>query len=576
MIFYRAGIGLLVPNSMKILLNHLGFEMAGYKSALVEAPADFSAHAFTVYDAANREPVFKGMLAAEGGVANWGGGRLHYWRADFSGLLQAGEYFLAIDGLEPPLVSNTFSIAAQLFGTLLLSDIVHYLKGQRCTGLYDYADRSRPKWGSDERRDVHGGWYDASGDCSKYLSHLSYANFMNPQQTPQVVWNLLDGLAQMPPQLKWFDERIVDEALHGADFLVRMQDPQGYFYMTVFDQWSKDENRRDICSYKIKGEKFDTFQAGYRQGGGMAIAALARASLARRDGEFDRARYLSSAVAGFAHLELHNQAYLDDGVENIIDDYCALLAATELLAVTGDGAYADAAARRVGCLLDKQSDAGWFHADVLGQRSYFHAAEAGMPLLALMRYLEVAPASPMAARIREAVHRAYCFELEITFDEVNNPFGYPRQLIKQPSQQARTQFFIPHDNGTGYWWQGENARLGSIASAAARARRLFQEDENFVAQLARYEQSALDWILGNNPFDSCMLQGWGRNNPRYEPGYFNAPGGVCNGITSGFDDEQDIDFKLSEIATMDHSWRWREQWIPHGAWLFLAICSRMA
>jgi len=26
------------------------------------------------------------------------------------------------------------------------------------------------------RVDVHGGWYDASGDRSKYLSHLSYAN----------------------------------------------------------------------------------------------------------------------------------------------------------------------------------------------------------------------------------------------------------------------------------------------------------------------------------------------------------------------------------------------------------------
>ena len=41
--------------------------------------------------------------------------------------------------------------------------------------------------------DVHGGWYDASGDVSKYLSHLSYANYLNPQQTPLAVWGLLEA-----------------------------------------------------------------------------------------------------------------------------------------------------------------------------------------------------------------------------------------------------------------------------------------------------------------------------------------------------------------------------------------------
>ena len=82
-------------------------------------------------------------------------------------------------------------------------------------------------------------------------------------------------------------------------------------------------------------------------------------------------------------------------------------------------------------------------------------------------------------------------------------------------------------------------------------------------------------MLGANPVDACMLQGWGRNNPRYETGFYNAPGGVCNGITSGLENEHDIDFKKSEIATMANSWRWTEQWMPHGAWLFLALCTRI-
>ena len=61
--------------------------------------------------------------------------------------------------------------------------------------------------------------------------------------------------------------------------------------------------------------------------------------------------------------------------------------------------------------------------------------------------------------------------------------------------------------------------------------------------------------------------------PEYEWGWFNAPGGIANGITSGFRDEQDIDF-LPEEAAHDPSqrWRWSEQWIPHAAWFFLAAC----
>ena len=127
------------------------------------------------------------------------------------------------------------------------------------------------------------GWFDASGDYSKYLSHLSYANFMNPQQTPLVTWTLLAGRDAIPPQSKWLDERIVDEALHGADFLVRMQAPEGFFYVTVFDRWSKDEHQREICSYATqKGIKSADYQAGFRQGGGLAGCAN-RAALSRAD-----------------------------------------------------------------------------------------------------------------------------------------------------------------------------------------------------------------------------------------------------------------------------------------------------
>ncbi|GAL19448.1 glucosamine-link cellobiase [Vibrio maritimus] len=48
-----------------------------------------------------------------------------------------------------------------------------------------------------------------------------------------------------------------------------------------------------------------------------------------------------------------------------------------------------------------------------------------------------------------------------------------------------------------------------------------------------------------------MLDGHGHNNPDYLPklGFFNALGGVCNGITAGFEDEADIAFNPPVIKT---------------------------
>lgn len=557
---------------MKILHNHIGYACTAVKRALVQSSEPPPADAFTLFDDERREPVFRGRLRALGPVARWRD--WHYWEADFSALQTPGRFVLAIEGAGAPLLTRPFHIAPDPFDAQLLSDLLHYFKSQRCTGVFDAADRHCPVHGSDARVDVHGGWYDASGDCSKYLSHLSYANVMNPQQTPQVVWNLIEGRAKAPKAPLWMDERMVDEALHGADFLCRMQHPDGFFYMTVFDRWSKDVQQRRLCSYATQqGHLADTCQAGYRQGGGSAIAALARASQLPREGELTRGAYLAAAERGFAHLQQHNLAYLDDQRENVIDDYCALLAAAELFAATGHAAYRAAADTRAERLVARQHADGWFWADDARTRSYIHAAEAGLPCVALLRFLEVLPHGPLGQSVRQALRRGLQHEIDITTGGDNNPFAYPRQWVQGPGQPGRVQFFIPHHNDSGYWWQGENARLASLACAARGLARQLAPDDPLRPALDSYAQQALDWIFGFNPFDACMMQGRGHNNPRYEPGYWNAPGGVCNGITSGQDDELDIDFKSPAETTPMHSWRWSEQWLPHGAWLFLALAQ---
>src|SRR5439155_21147112 len=256
---------------------------------------------------------------------------------------------------------------------------------QRSSGLWDRADRRVPFCGG--RRgtvDVHGGWFDASGDVSKYLSHLSYANYLNQQGTPIVVWGLLHAADLLRDRkdlrLRTVAQLLTDEALYGADFLVRMQDPAGYFYQSVFDGWSWDPRRREICAYKTQqGVKLTTYQAAMREVGGLTIAALARVAALKRDGDFPWARYLAAAEKGFAHLAAHNREYLDDHQENIIDDYCGLLAAIELYQATHKPIYLQAARERATSLAGRLgSDDRWtkfWRADAAGKRPYFHAVE---------------------------------------------------------------------------------------------------------------------------------------------------------------------------------------------------------
>ncbi|ODP99828.1 glycoside hydrolase family 9 protein [Salinivibrio sp. SS2] len=533
---------------------------------------------------------------------------------DFSAFAHRGRYQLMLL-TDTPVYSHPFEIRDNCLFHTTFSDLLHYFKSQRCSGIYEHADQRAKVFGSDERMDVSGGWYDASGDVSKYLSHLSYANYFNPQQIPLLAWGLADLTSQFNSDTlpAFVHTRLADEAKHGADFLLRMQHPSGFFYMTVFDQWSKDPERRTLCAYATQdGVMSEAYQAGFRQGGGMAIAALAAASRAPLYAEPDQqTRYLDAAIRGYWHLVEHNHRYLDDGEPNIIDETCALLAACELHHATrqstGEQSTGDSHAYLMGQAplgsgdrhISANGDCpflsearGWMQklvarqcsdetcqyywsANADGSRPFYHAADAGLPGLALVRYLDVETDPSHQAIAQTALERACQFELNLT-QTADNPFAYPRQYVKPVDGVKQVRHFIPHHNETGYWWQGENARLGSLATFACHATRHIHDDTLNTA-LQTFSQRALNWILGLNPFDICMLDGHGHNNPDYLPhlGFFNAKGGICNGITSGMEDETQIAFNPApNCDDMAQNWRWGEQWLPHASWFMLAISAQ--
>lgn len=563
---------------MLLLTNHIGYERLGPKKAIIQTSRPrLSSYTALLVCADSHQTVATLTVEKQGKVANWHQG--HFYLIDFSSFNTPGNYYLRFDHLR----SSHFEIGEHILFDRTLSDVIHYFKSQRCGGIFDQQDRQAPLLNSEETADVHGGWYDASGDVSKYLSHLSYANYLNPQQTPMVVWNMLKGLSLLDGDdklAKFTATRLIEEALFGADFLVRMQNEKGFFYMTVFDKWSKDTAQREICAYETQlGHKFDDYQAGYRQGAGISIAALASAARLEFHGEFDQQKYRNAAENGYWHLKEHNTQYLNDGEENIIDEYCALLAAVELFKTTKEARYLEESrvwANRLSArqMNDEHIQHFWA-ANQDGSRPYFHAAEAGLPVIALCEYLAIEDDSERASVAKQIITQACEFEVSIT-NKVKNPFGYPRQYVKGVDEAKRDAFFVAHNNESGYWWQGENARLGSLATMAYLAQP-FIESEILKQQLSKLAQDSINWIVGLNPYDMCMLDGHGRNNPDYLPqyGFFNAKGGVCNGITGGFEDEEDIAFNPpAQKDDMLQNWRWGEQWIPHGAWYLLAVMSQ--
>ena len=559
---------------MQLLFDHVGYEPNAPKLLLLEAAADTEWHALDVVRIPSGEPVLQCLPTFAGGVDGWSCGP--WWTVDVTELRDPGRYAIAWRTSHGRGQSEGFTVTAGAHGDQLVSDIVHYIKGQRCSGIWDHADRAAPRVGDGQRRDVHGGWYDASGDYSKYLSHLSYANYMNPQQTPLVVWVLARVwrrcvATDAPPLLL---ERIRDEALHGADFLMRMQDPAGFWYVTVFDGWSNEPEQRELCSYRTQlGIKGDDYEAGWRQGGGMAAAALAMASSLGDGPDHSADEYRATALRGFRHLQHHGVEYLDDGRENIIDDTCALLAAVELVSAFSEGTPADVIAEletRANRLLARRRQTGghvWLTADD-GDRSWFHASDEGLPGLALVRLAETRP--DYAHRAHELLGELVASRLKLD-ESLGNPFGYPPHWIALAGTEPRVQWFFPHENESGYWWQGENGRVASLAALLFEASAAMSERE-WASRAGDAGRRYISWILGRNPFDVCMLQGYGRNNPPYHPGFHNAPGGVCNGVTSGFADEADIAFRPMPWAEeKEHSWRWGEQWMPHAAWLIDAL-----
>ena len=565
-----------------IVLNQVGYELKGTKTAIfTNSTTTLTETTFDLLSSTNAV-VYTGNIVSKGAVAGWTG--RYFWELNFSNFQTAGIYKIRVG----TKVSYPFEIGQNILFNKTAFSVVDFFKGMRSTNNVDKTlSFNGPR---NDQVNVYGGWIDATGDPGKHMSHLSYANHFNPQQIPFVVWSLLKSYEISSASFSAKATDVLNESKWGADYLLRNIDRQeNYLYLAIFDNWGNDPGSREITEWGQAGTGNDgartpNYKAAMREGTGIAIAALARAYRMNLNGDSTKTQYLNGAIRLYNHIKspgtgyaTKNLEYCNDHTENIIDFYCGLLATIELYKATNNTAYLTDAAAYADKLINMLDPQGWFRSDVAGTRPFYHAADEGLPLVALMEYMDIDATKNTA--ITQVITKNITWYMSIT-KEVNNPFNYMREYYKPYFSgalgTAKKGFFVPHDNETGYWWQGENARLASMSTALLMAgRKLNSQFVMGTDSLSTYGLAQLDWILGKNPFDVCMMTGAGTTTYQSYPvsaAIPNVVGGICNGISSKHLEETNIEWKPYG-STDWQNWRWIEQWLPHDAWYLLAVSS---
>ena len=569
------------PNLTKadIYINQVAFDVQAPKKAVVALPIGESANRFIVYQGSNI--IFQGKLISQPTFTEWGNGA-HFYIADFSSVKRRGEFHVVVNTPKQQLTSSTFTIKQNAYFSLTAKSLINYFKANRHNNP---KDKSIPIYDTERYIDAYGGRVNSGANQNKYLSQLNQSNFLATQQGAFTIWAMAKSYDKLS---KFYDRqgltlKLAEEVIWGADYLHRILSDEGYFYGSVIDNTDEDDERF-IANYDVISETYNSnYQAAFREGGGIAIASLVRAHKLSNStgvqGEFSAKQYLVDAERAFNHLQKNNLRYVDNGKENIIDDYTALIAATELYRATKKSKYLKAARHRAHNLNSRMTAQGWFVSDD-DQRPFYHGSEAGLPIIALVDYLAIERNRQITSKTKRTIKLSLDYQLALN-TQVANPFNLARQTFKsyQDGVYSKQQegFFMPHNNESNNWWQGENSRMASLTAAAIWGGKLTHSDPRGAfgidSELANFAQSQVDWIMGKNPYQISMLYGFGVNNsPHAKSSGAMLNGGISSGISGATLSPDGHGITWAE-GPDENNWRWTQQWLENSAWYLLAITA---
>ncbi len=543
-----------------IRVNHLGFLPKAPKVAVLEAEGE---HIFRLVccetgAVADEKTVFSEKLDF-GTVAQY----------DFSSVTTPGTYYITAG------IYRSYPV--RVFEGALDEAFIHpvtYFAAQRCgpsaTGYHTPCHvEDGIRMDNGERRDVTGGWHDAS-DLRKWVSATLYGML---------------GLAKVY-ELQGDVTRpgaILEELKWGNRYFLAMQEDEGYVMAHCGgDVFAHSDSNH--WTDNLRGTEDDRVIKTTPEGlAGQLRFVAAQAVAARVAGSQGDGAYAKVCLKAGARCFSWCLVKIGDDTDlQALGD--GLIAALEMFRSTGDALYADWAADFAGRIkalqvTDYEPVRGFFRMSKVNAAPYkdIHGDPVGIGLCLALKTLGDHPDAPAWRTCLRMWAMEYILPMVKRGGYGMSPYG----LYEHDAGGGRKiggyffRYFMGlHDrmetDGTA-WWVGINAHVAAIGIALAEASQLLGEPELMVAA-----QRQLDWILGANPLDESTVDLVGRNHhTMFDPHCFVPPtprirGAVLNGIGGGEDDMPHMH---------DGSYHTCEYWTPmvcHTMWLAALLKKLLA
>ncbi len=565
----------------RVLVNHLGFTCAARKQVIVIGgdEGDFELQNMALIGAPAMGAPEEYRAVLKGRLRRVDSPLGAYSVGDFSGWTEPGIYRVALSAtLEH---SYQFAITDGVCGWLPAT-LLNFVRNWR-SGPFENAWRGHSnmddavRTDTDAQADAVGGWYDA-GDLRKWMVHSNLPALAMMDAHERIPWQFAEWERVEKGWSPW-----LLEARWGLDFILKMQDPgSGMFYEDVgggrnsrkrpgMSWWYENHSgcyadnadNRFTDNMPASGDERPVRVQYNPVAQFTSVTILARAAL--KYSELDTARSRRCGVAAERGWKLGlspdpkclESEGLDYGSWTSVKSWRALAALG--LHRCGRLPLAEVAAAAGDLLANFDPKLGFWRNSTAASEPYRGILHSAQPLIALVEIGRAVADPTLSERIRDVLRLCldtYVYPLaELTpFGVI--PFGLYRVKASEgdlyrPWKDGYFYRFLMPENHPQHINHGLAGHWTSWSHALALAG-VFMEE----ARCTDLAWRQLHWLLGCNPFSSCMISGVGYNNPMPHSRFLGTfPGGFCTSFNGSADDRPQLDLDG------DAQWNTTEYWM---------------
>jgi hypothetical protein len=565
----------------RVLVNHLGFTCGAAKQVIVAGgdEGDFELQNMSLIGTSAMGAPEEYRAVMRGRLRRVDSPLGAYSVGDFSGWTEPGIYRVALSAtLEH---SYQFAITDGVCGWLpatFLNFVRNWRSGpfeNSWRGPANLDDARRTDYGI--QADAVGGWYDA-GDLRKWMVHSNLPALAMMEAHERIPWQFAEWERVEKGWSPW-----LLEARWGLDFILKMQEPaSGMFYEDVgggrnsrkkpgMSWWYENHSgcyadnadNRFTDNEPASGDERPLRVRYNPVAQFTSVAILARAALRYRGLDAERSRRCAEAAERGWRLGLNPDArYLESpGL-----DYASWTSVRSWRALAALGLHRfgrlpwDEVVSATGDLLANfDRETGFWRNSTGGAEPYRGILHSAQPLIALAEVAGESTDPRLKESIKGILRRcleAYVYPLaELTPFQIM-PFGLYREAVSEgdlyrPWKDGYSYRFLMPENHpqrinhglAGHWtsWSHALALVGVLL------------DEARCTDLAWRQ---LHWLLGCNPFNSCLVSGVGYNNPMPHSRFLGTyPGGFSTSFNGSADDMPQLDLEG------DAQWNTTEYWM---------------